>query len=324
MSIIDTPYVKFLRGSIGAYEAAIKAGTIQDNTLYFIFDNEEKTTGSLYLGFTKISTSTVQEAEILVDTLSIVQAEDGTLSLKDYGKKYYKYIAATETSAQRYELVDGWITGLEPRVGEAGLEWYEPNPTTVEGLDNRLITAEEKINSTSAALQALAEGIDGRISSAIASIPLFTTKIVSGLEEIDKDIANSEIDATKFLYMVPNNGTYDEYVVINGIKEKIGNTEISLDGYATEAYVNNAIKDLATIASVTALSGTVEILTGNYETLIESLDDLNDEIISLKSKDTEIENKLNSEITALIASDTALSSRIDELDKRMQWVTMTE
>lgn len=330
MSIPNTPYVKFLKGSIKAYEAAIAAGTVKDDTLYFIFNDDNKTTGSLYLGFTKISDGSVLDAEILVDSISIENSENG-LSLKDYGKKYYKYVAATENSESRYELVEGWIAGLEPRVGITGLEWYEPNPTTIDGLDRRLITAEENINSANAALQGLNgvvqdldNSIESRIATAVASSTLLSIKIVNNIEEIDNDIANPEINATKFLYMVPNNGSYDEYVVVNGIKEKVGNTEISLSGYATEAYVNNAIKDLATAASVNALSKTVEELTGSYETLVNTLDDLNSEIGTLKNKGSEIENTLNSEIATLIASDTALSNRIDELDNRMQWVTMTE
>ena len=335
MSIKNTPYVNFLRGSFAAYDAARKNGTIKDDTLYFVYDDiSTKETGALYLGLTKISDGKAEDVEILVDELSIFKTSDGKLSLKDYGQKYYKYIAATETEPAKYELVDGWIDGLELRTSLTnGIGWYQPNPTTVDGLSNRLTTVEAKAESNATAISALDSNFDSRVNGLIANeiATLLSIKVVSSTEDIEKDIADETINAEKFLYMIPNNDIYDEYVVINGTKiEKIGSTEVSLAGYATEAYVSNAIKDLADEASVEALgqSLTAEIealKTKNTSTdeaivnLTTGLNTANSNISGLDTKFTNSINTLNEQIEALLAADTALEDRIVAVEEKFQW-----
>lgn len=88
-------------------------------------------------------------ADLSVDGKSLEATDGSTISLKDYGKRYYKYVATSgseETGdyvAAHYELqeVDAehpWAIGLEPKVteenGELVLGWFEPNQTTFEGV----------------------------------------------------------------------------------------------------------------------------------------------------------------------------------------------
>lgn len=321
MSINNTtPYVKFLRGSIDAYNSSNK----DSNTLYFVWDDENKITGSLYLGATKISAGSVEDIDLLVDDLSISKKEDGTLFLKNYGQKYYQYIPATETEEGYYDLVEGWLTEgiLEPRVENGELVWYEPNPTTVEGLDSRLTDVEKQAKSNTAAITALTNDLDSRIENKIAAevASLLTLKKVNTYEEIKPELE----DANKYLYVVPNNttGFYDEYVIIDGKVEQVGDTSISLEGYATEDYVDEAIKNLVSVATFNALTEEVNILKSNNETINTSLNNLNVEISGLKDKDIELTNTLNEEIQKLVAADSALSTRITDLESRMQWTDM--
>jgi hypothetical protein len=74
-----------------------------------------------------------------------IELVDGVLSVKDFGKRYYKYIAEEGEVAAHYELtvVDGenaWSAGLEPKIVKEGNEfvigWFEPNPTTAEGVQS--------------------------------------------------------------------------------------------------------------------------------------------------------------------------------------------
>lgn len=79
-----------------------------------------------------------------------ISLENGELSLKNFGKWYYKYIAETEETPAHYERQDGFIAGLQPQVekvseGNFILVWYEPNPTTVEGLSTRIAAVEEQV-----------------------------------------------------------------------------------------------------------------------------------------------------------------------------------
>lgn len=84
------------------------------------------------------------------DNLTI-EVIDGVIQIKGFGKQYYKYIAATEEDEAHYELTEGFIDGLEPKIvevdGDLVIGWYEPNPTTVEGLDTKITTVEENITT---------------------------------------------------------------------------------------------------------------------------------------------------------------------------------
>jgi hypothetical protein len=100
-------------------------------------------------------------AAVVVDNLTISFNNDGQLSLKDYGKRYYKYVAeyTDETTNEKveahYELqeVDAdhvWLAGLEPKVvsenGKLVIGWYEPNPTTIEGVNDQVAAVQTTVN----------------------------------------------------------------------------------------------------------------------------------------------------------------------------------
>ena len=76
------------------------------------------------------------------DETTITLNTDEKLTLKDFGKAYYKYVAKTPESPARYERVTGFKAGLQPQIaleeGKLVLAWYEPNPTTVEGLQSEI------------------------------------------------------------------------------------------------------------------------------------------------------------------------------------------
>jgi hypothetical protein len=120
-------------------------------------------------------------AATIVDNKTIVIDADGALGLHGFAETFYKYIPATEDVDAHYEKVKvgdinpdtnsayEWIPGLEPKVvlenGKYVLGWYEPNPTTMEG-----------VSSSIAALQNAVNGINGEITA---------------LENKDSDFASS-------------------------------------------------------------------------------------------------------------------------------------
>ena len=94
--------------------------------------------------------SKAAEVNPTVDGLSITFVNN-KLQLKDYGKYYYKYI----NGAYIKQIVNEefpWKAGLEPKVvldnGELILGWYEPNPTTLEGVNSQIanLTAQVENN----------------------------------------------------------------------------------------------------------------------------------------------------------------------------------
>lgn len=96
---------------------------------------------------------------------STIQLEDGVLSLRDFGKKYYRYVAAVmdeetgaEVSAATYVLQEvdeehPWKSGLIPQVvvdpddaTNFAIGWYEPNPTTLEGLGTAVSALQDELS----------------------------------------------------------------------------------------------------------------------------------------------------------------------------------
>lgn len=106
-------------------------------------------------------------AATLGDNKTITLSSEGVLSLKNWGKEYYKWVDAVGEEGQEgyvaahheKQLVDEthpWIAGLEPKSvagtdGTFEIAWYQPSTTTVEGLSstvNTLRTSVETIQQT--------------------------------------------------------------------------------------------------------------------------------------------------------------------------------
>lgn len=88
------------------------------------------------------------------DGLSVEMGEDDVISLHNFGKAFYKYIPEVKdettgetVSEAKYEKVEVndenlWKAGLEPKVvtenGKLVIGWFEPNPTTIEGVNDQV------------------------------------------------------------------------------------------------------------------------------------------------------------------------------------------
>lgn len=185
------------------------------------------------------------------DNVSI-EVIDNTLQLKNFGTGYYKYVAAVKNeetgeiiTPSSYEYTEGFVAGLEPRVinsnGHLEIAWYEPSEETIEGVSAKVAslekTLEEKADKSSVYTKA---ETDNAISTAISGADHLRRKIVNKLE----DISETAEDAHLYIYMVPtglqqDDDKYDEYVVIDGILEKVGSWEVDLSNYATKEEVKN-------------------------------------------------------------------------------------
>jgi hypothetical protein len=83
--------------------------------------------------------------------------------MHDYGTAYYKYVpeekneetgeVIKEAGYEKTAVVEGttpWKAGLEPRVvsenGEFVIGWFEPNPTTVEGVKDQVTAIQGTVN----------------------------------------------------------------------------------------------------------------------------------------------------------------------------------
>lgn len=89
------------------------------------------------------------------DELSIDMDDNDVISLHNFGKVFYKYVAETDDVAAHYEKVvvsdaNPWVAGLEPRVvtedGKLVLGWYEPNPTTIDGVNDQVTAVQGTVS----------------------------------------------------------------------------------------------------------------------------------------------------------------------------------
>ena len=134
------------------------------------------------------------------DEMSITLNTAEKLTLKDFGKAYYKYVAKTPESPAHYEKVDGFKAGLQPQIaleeGKLVLAWYEPNPTTVEGL-------QAQISALSSSVQDITTKIGNENSGLVQAV----NEVSSGLST---HVNNSDIHIT-----------VDERVAWNAKQEQI-------------------------------------------------------------------------------------------------------
>ena len=80
------------------------------------------------------------------------------------------------------------------------------------------------------------------ISAAIAAANHLKRKVANTVEDIDLDA----IDAEQYIYMVPTglqaeDDKYDEYMVIDGIIEKVGSWEVNLNDYAKKTDLDTKV-----------------------------------------------------------------------------------
>lgn len=181
------------------------------------------------------------------DNSSIVISNE-IIALKNWGVQYYKYVAATETTEAEYvlQVVDDenpWISGLEPKVasenGQMVLAWYQPNPTTIEGLGSQLSSLQTSVSDLQKNTYTKTE-----VDKKIADAGHLKRIIVDSVDDIDVNAA----DADQYIYMVLTSpedeaDKYDEYMVIlyedeTGTEvryaEKVGSWEVDLSNYVTK------------------------------------------------------------------------------------------
>ena len=222
---------------------------------------------------------------VVVDNKTIM-IEEEAVGLKDFGKRFYKYVPEQKdtdgnvTVEAGYELVEvsetnPWVAGLEPRVvsedGQFVLGWFEPNPTTIEGVNNQVSALQTTVADLTKELGDPSEGekaatgiyaeLDKKanvedvytkqqVDEAIAAVDHLQRKIVASYTAITEFInTNGAEEASKYIFMVPEEDTtadgnlYEEYIVIDGIIEVIGKWATDLSDYVTETELEEELKN---------------------------------------------------------------------------------
>lgn len=192
---------------------------------------------------------------VVADNKTIV-LDNGAVTFKDFGKRYYKYNAETEEyTLQEVDETHPWIAGLEPKVtsesGQLVLGWFEPNSTTLEGVNSALGTLQTSVNDLQGTVESLGTQVSANQKALenvytkeetlaeIAKSGHLVYKKVTSLDDIQADIDSADANVSNTIYLVPVleglvNDLYDEYMVIDGNIERLGSWEVNLDNYATK------------------------------------------------------------------------------------------
>lgn len=201
--------------------------------------NEEDKTSTLYI--IEDENGSLRELEKKrLNSEETFSLTDNTINLKNWGVQYYIWDEnSQEYVIQKVDHSHSWIAGLEPKVskkedGSFELAWYQPlkNNATNELMRNFSLNKEEFLPLEGGEMTGdiiLKDGspaISEKIfNSKISSFKKMNREIVAWLPEIE----DAEINT---IYMVRNTaGTYNEYLLIDGQFQLIGDTSIDLSNY---------------------------------------------------------------------------------------------
>lgn len=165
------------------------------------------------------------------------------------------------------------------------------------------------------------------VENLIAAVDHLKRKTVVSVESIDLNAS----DAEQYIYMVLNDyGTYDEYMVLGGSLERVGDWKIDLSDYAKTEDVNKKIALLATKDELTTKAdkstslagyGITDAYTKNETYTRQEIADLIADITGGESA-ADVLAELNTykgtndaAIEALRSKDTAFESRIAALEE---------
>lgn len=255
-------FVKFSRGLISDYN---RLSRIDPDTLYLVYESANSETGFLYLGTKLISSVGVSSVSLsdLTDISMPAELEDGMLL--QYVNTTHKWEARPiadvlsnyegSSGSSSIPVVDNLNNIENPSENDIAIQGtelfiYDGNqwqPLTVSDLEDRVSELEEKVgveaNTQSGQVATglykridnLRTELQNQISSEIINAQHLRYQVVNNISEINL----SDETATKnTVFLVPKasedareNDGYDEYLVTDGVLEKIGSWDADLTNY---------------------------------------------------------------------------------------------
>lgn len=322
-------YVKFIRGLTEIFN---KLTTKDANTLYFIYDSETSESGRLYLGDKEIvcNSGTSTGTAFLKDLLDVALPEDISELIDGqvltYDAATNKWVARDPSTVAtvlfdtnqfetnengQWSLLDfaNAPSGARLTKGADGkLIWDLPDDATVEDLSEQIELLNAKFDNYDTSAQ-----VDQKISEAVAAASHLSYKTVDTIEEIDLNAQNAD----QYIYLVKNGEVYDEYMVINGKLEKVGDWNVDLSNYATKAELNvvdTKVVDLT--AELNGVKSEVTIIQNNLATIttrVETLENTSSQVADLATQ----LNQLNSKVATQEATIEEHSTQIEELQNAL-------
>lgn len=310
-------YVKFQRGTITAYENLKSRGGIDNNTLYFIYSQDEPNKGILYMGEKIISSGDItigverlsELKDISLDGLSdkvILQynAASQKWQVVDFKSAAEEAgISGGAIEVKKIELLDGETvaqalarTFPEPKSGNMGIinniiyfydgeQWRTLNADSIE-----IEALKEKVGNK-ATETSPATGLYKEVGDLEVSLKAYTDNAIlqshhlkyEKVESLD-DILNENI-----IYFVPNGNNdafnkFDEYMLLNGVKEKIG----VLNPVPSSDFITSVDENTFQV-----IDGNLSLKALNPQLLIPVVGNLDDLDSHKQGEDTTIVDEIN-------------------------------
>ena len=298
-----TSYVKFVRGTITAWNQLKAASQVYDDTLYFIYESADATTGNLYLGTKLIGGTSSGGANSLADLTDVIVSEISNKDILIYSGGSWingtiEDIINLNTSTLEIDST-GAITiagfteaevGTIPQKNSSGkITWVAPgNLSEITNINNQLqnIYNKEEVNDL------------------ITSVNHLSYKKVGSLEEVNKDAT----DASRYIYLVPtgnlSGNLYDEYMVIDNQLEPVGSWEVNLNDYITNDKLTSVLKNYIT-------TDAFNTKVGEIETSINTLIEFKNKVGDLSALNTYNENS-------------TLVEQVNYLTEKLTWQEIAE
>lgn len=329
-------YVKFMRGTPKAFsQLAVK----DLDTLYFIAE-KDATSGRLYLGDKELICDNHEASVAFLRDLLDVNLPENIGELVDgqvltYDVASESWVARTPSAVAEVKFDNNqFVTNAKGELSlvnfenapsgaqltksaDGSLIWVLPDAETVEGLSELVAILREDVDNLTEKFNDYdtSAEVDAKISSAVAGISHLSYKIVNSTNEIDVSAA----DADKYIYLVKNGNSYDEYMVVNGQLERVGDWSVDLSDYATKsevAVVSTRVDDIASQlngvkSDVSAHTTAITNINTSIEDLTSSLGSTNSSVADLASQLNAVKETVNTHSTKLNELEDALEDKVD-------------
>lgn len=329
-------YVKFMRGTPKAFsQLAVK----DLDTLYFIAE-KDATSGRLYLGDKELICDNHEASVAFLRDLLDVNLPENIGELVDgqvltYDVASESWVARTPSAVAEVKFDNNqFVTNAKGELSlvnfenapsgaqltksaDGSLIWVLPDAETVEGLSELVAILREDVDNLTEKFNDYdtSAEVDAKISSAVAGISHLSYKIVNSTNEIDVSAA----DADKYIYLVKNGNSYDEYMVVNGQLERVGDWNVDLSDYATKsevAAVSTRVDDIASQlngvkSDVSAHTTAITNINTSIEDLTSSLGSTNSSVADLASQLNAVKETVNTHSTKLNELENALEGKVD-------------
>lgn len=273
---MPTPYVKFQRGTLAAYENLKQKNRLDKDTLYFVYESDDSLSGQLYLKDKLIAggsggdiSTILQNLEEVLEEASankfLVTGNDGSvtlMSMSEVATLIEASINGIEFDSNQFSSVDGNISllgfdnaaeGAQLIKTDGKISWSVPSQD-LNSLDSRITSLESAVGN-----------LDSTIESAIADANHLKYQVVDSL---------SAVTSENIVYLISaengENDNYDEYMFINDKAEKLGSWSVDLSNYVTTSDLNSVVSDFVTTSDLDNY-----VLTSTFNSIVGNLSDFN-------------------------------------------------